>query len=107
MKIKVQKGAAIVNGVSYSCFCASCKVAVVSLDMKTKRGEVSGSMGGGSFPPAIILDINEGSLYYDREKRDELTVVEFPELVGYRVFAAEYCRYTVNICFVNESFPSA
>lgn len=100
-KIRTQ-GAVIANpgGIVYR---ESSDIAVVCVDLQTKYARMGGTGSGGGSPPMVFLHATEDSLHLKKGKaRDDFTVIEFPDFIGWTPYIAEVSRYTLSICFLKD-----
>jgi hypothetical protein len=67
-------------------------VVAIEVVLEQKRCEVQG-VGGNE----MWLGVNEHTLHADGDK---WTVIEFPEYVGWEVWAAEVVKYTLAVCLI-------
>lgn len=92
------------NGVVYR---ESEDICIVCMDLETERARTSGTGFGGGDPPNVFLEATEGSIHLHKEKsRDEVTVVSFPEFVGWTIFMADVSRYTLSLTFLKDKEQS-
>ena len=77
-------------------------VVAITVDLKTKRAEISGLSSDSDGTPGVYLSVGEGTLHYDAAKRDDLTEITFPEFRGWHVHAAHASRYTLAVCLVKD-----
>ncbi|MFA6355403.1 MAG: hypothetical protein WCW65_03190 [Candidatus Paceibacterota bacterium] len=78
-------------------------VATVEIDMRSKYCEYECSIGGSDGTCGIGIGTSERSLYLDESKpREHSTIINFPQFVGWNIFAVVSSRYTVAICFVKD-----
>lgn len=84
-------------------------IAAVYVDLHSKRAELACTGSGDNEPPDVTLLANDETLHLDEtQPRDSPTTFEFPEYVGWRVFAADGPRrYTMAICLVAPDAPAA
>ena len=77
----------------------------IMLDMKTKRGSIfagSSNIGEGDSIPTISIFTEDDSLYFDEERKDEPTIISFPEYAGWQIFCESYSKHTINLCLIKE-----
>jgi len=77
-------------------------IVCIYVDLHSKRVDTPMVGGGANEPPTLFFSADEYTLHLDESKpRDSLTIVEFPEYVGWHVFAAERPgRYTASVVLV-------
>lgn len=93
-KIKTQ-GAPLVNNVFVEH--RAYKVALLTIDMKSKYCEVSGFSSGEKEYPEIEFDINERSLKLHKTKNYE-TILSLREFKGWKIFSASVGgKYSMNV----------
>ena len=92
------QGAVVVND-AY-CHRRGDKIVAIYVDLASKRAEYGGASSGEDIAPMILLVGNEETLHINEEKRGETTLIEFPEFVGWNVFAAHVARYTLAVVLV-------
>jgi hypothetical protein len=96
-----QQGAVIVNGAIV--VRESPDIACISVDLRSKRAQISGVCGDLEGTPELMLSASAETLHLDETKAmDEETLIGFPEFNGWRVFAADLSRYTLSVCLVRE-----
>jgi hypothetical protein len=98
--IEVDQGKLIVN--SASAPPVQCKL--VYVDMRSKRGEVSG-WGDDELVPFVLLFPTEDSLHL-ADSDQESTQISFPEMKGWSVEMADLGRYTLRVLFKKASTQS-
>jgi hypothetical protein len=83
--------------------------AAVYVDLHSKRVELAGTGNGDDEAPSVTLEVNEHTLQLDEtQPRDRVTTFEFPEYIGWRVFATEVTgRYTLAVCLIAPQSPNA
>lgn len=72
-------------------------IALVAINMKTKRGKVVGYCSDAG----LMLDKCDCSIR-THQTMTGLTVVELPEFVGWNPICADYSRYTVYVCLTKS-----
>jgi len=85
-------------------------VACICVDMRSKYARLSSIGGGDEASPSLMLAADARTLKLDTTKPKAMdTMVEFPEYIGWSVFAAEGAgRYTLRVCLVApDETPSA
>lgn len=100
LEIKInQQGAPRVNaGAVYR---SGADVVALEIDLHSKYCEVVAT--GGSNAPQIFIGTNESSLHLDETKdRNESTAIEFPQFVGWSVWATTIGRYTLAVCLTRD-----
>lgn len=75
-------------------------IVAYQFDLATKRAQVEGSGQDSREVPQLMLGAGRDTLHTDESKSGIGTVIEFPAHPGFRVFAAEVRRYTLNVCLV-------
>ena len=89
----------------------SCKVRLLTIDLKTKYCEVEYTGNTPDNIPVIGIGVSERTPIYDDASIDtiadaleeaESTELIFPDLKGYRIHSTNISRYTLSICFVEE-----
>lgn len=77
-------------------------IVCIYVDLHSKRVESPMVGGGDGEPPTLYFTPGDHALHLDETKpRDRLTVVEFPEYVGWHVFACDGpARYTLGVVLV-------
>lgn len=98
IKIKVQGRPQINNGFVYK---EGEEIALLSIDARTKRGEVCCHLYEDDIPGISIIPVEE-SLHLKEDAKSEYTDFYFPEFKGWKVCMAEYCRYTISVCLIKE-----
>lgn len=92
----IQQGSVLVNeGCVYR---RGDGIVALAIDMRTKRGQVTGSLCLCDDSPGVSLGVSEDSINHDESKKDIDTDIVFPEFKGWNVWCAEYSRYTVAVC---------
>lgn len=96
----VTQGAVVVNDASI--YRASKDIVCLYVDLASKRAELLMADAGGEDPPRIWLEASEDTLFLDpSHPRDAVTIVEFPEYPGWRVFATSGPgRYSLGVVLV-------
>lgn len=95
------KGAPIVNGGYVQEICKN--IVALEIDLASKYCEVSCSFSSYDGTCGVYIDANERSLHLNEKvERDEMTVVEFTDFVGWDVFAWAIARYTLSVCLIRK-----
>ena len=95
------KGAPIING-GYVHEIGK-NIVALEIDLKSKYCEVSCSFGGSDGTCGVYINANERSLHLNEKvNRDEPTVIEFTDFVGWDVFACGIGRYTLRVCLTRK-----
>ena len=83
-------------------------IAAVYVDLHSKRAELACTGSGDDEPPSITLWANDDTLHLDESQpKDSPTTFDFPEYLGWRVFAADGPgRYTLAVCLVAPEAPN-
>lgn len=83
-------------------------IAAVYVDLHSKRSELACTGSGDDEPPSVTLWANDDTLHLDEtQPKDAPTTFEFPDYIGWRVFAADGPgRYTLAICLVAPEAPN-
>lgn len=77
-------------------------IVCIYVDLHSKRVEAPMVGGGDSQPPTLYFTGGEHALHLDETKpHDSMTIVEFPDYVGWHVFACSGpARYTLGVVLV-------
>ena len=83
-------------------------IAAVYVDLHSKRAGLAWTGNGHDEAPSVTLEANEHTLHLDETKpRESTTTFEFPEYVGWRVFATDGPgRYTLAVCLIAPESPN-
>ncbi len=74
----------------------------LEIDLKSKRGEITGSSQGKNDLPCIILEASPDSIHLKRGKEEEWTLIEFSDFKGYYIWCGNICRYTLRVCLIKK-----
>lgn len=100
-KIKISHQGAVVVNRAFVCE-ASQKLLALEIDLHSKYCELLGD-GEDNNIPNIMVGANKRSLHLDKTKpKDEPTVIDFPGLKGWDIFASETSKYTVRVCLIKK-----
>lgn len=98
-----QQGAVIVNGACVMRECEAAGIACISVDLRSKRAQISGVCGDLEGTPELMLSATAETLHLDETKdRESETLIGFNDFKGWRVFACDLSRYTLSVCLVRE-----
>jgi hypothetical protein len=99
IKIKVveQGGIIINNGWIVA---ISDNFVALEIDLKSKRGEITGSTRGKNDAPCIMLEGTPDSVHLKKGKEEKWTLINFPNFKGYYFWCGEICRYTLRVCLM-------
>ena len=77
-------------------------IVCIYVDLHSKRVETPMVGSGDNEPPTLYFTAGEHALHFDESKaHDSMTIVEFPEYVGWNVFACDGpARYTLGVVLV-------
>jgi hypothetical protein len=78
-------------------------IVAIEFDLRSKWCEVDGVYGGDDEPCGIYIAANEKSTNLNENiKREKLTIIEFPDFIGWDVFMTDINKYTLKICFIKK-----
>lgn len=78
-------------------------VVAIEVSLHSKYAGVSGIGGGDDCAPNVALEATERTLRLSETAfRDEDTFIEFPEYIGWDVFAAEVAKSTLRVCLTRR-----
>ena len=103
VQMKITQGAVVVNIAHV--MLAHDDVALVHVDLKSKRAAMSGTFGSSDGAVGVSLMADENTTRLDESKdRDSFTEIEFPQFVGWNIFAVDGpSRYTLSVVFTRDS----
>jgi len=94
-----KQGAPVVNG-GYV-YRIGRNIVALEIDLKSKYCEVSISFKDSDGTCGLYITTNERSIHLNKKvSREEPTVLEFPDFIGWDVFAYGIGRYTLSVCLV-------
>ncbi len=93
----VSQGSPVVEGATYGA--RHPDIALVYVNMRTKRCQGIGFGETGSGVPTILIEALENSLYC-HDSETGYTEIAFPDLAGYRPMMTDHGRYSVPVVFV-------
>lgn len=99
-KIRIEKGCLIPSSNRGIIYAKGPRVVCIVVDMKSKRGEVTGSIWSSKdCIPGVMINKTEGTCHHD-ETTEYDTVIYFPEFKGWKLFSSVISRYTLYVCLV-------
>ena len=103
VQMNITQGAVVVNNAFV--VLAHDDVALVCVDMKSKRAVLSSTFSTSGGAVGVSLMADEHTLRLDESKdRESFTDVEFPQFAGWRIFAVDGpARYTMSVVFTRYS----
>ena len=77
-------------------------IACIYVDLHSKHVETPIVFGGDNEPPVLYFTAGQHALHLDSSRpNDSITIVEFPDYTGWRVFACDGpFRYTLGVVLV-------
>jgi hypothetical protein len=77
-------------------------VVIAEIDMQSKWCEVSSTLTGDKFL-GVFVNATKRSLHLlEGKDMEEETLINFPNFLGWRIYSAECCRYTLRLVFIKE-----
>lgn len=99
-KIKVEKGALLINRAFL--YKKYKDIALVIVDMKSKRGEILITGNSDGFPD-MYISATEDSLYLNTKcKKDKPTLITFLGFKNWNIITTGISKYSVFVCLVKD-----
>lgn len=107
LKMLVQKGPIKVNKHWIEAGAVESGFLAIGIDLKSKHAALSGVLYSDKDPCEIYLVADEDTTNLDKnyDPQDTSTVLSFPELKDWTVWASSIARYTLRVCLLSPRFP--
>lgn len=80
-------------------------IVAIHVDLNSKYCEPVMYLHSPDGCPSISIGANENSLHLlEGRDRYDATVIAFTDFPGWRIFATDCGRYTINVCLVKDDF---